>query len=107
MLSLARLTPVFSALFAIAYVIIEQNNLALFTYHPRINEWGWLTEAPRNGPGMYWYGWLASSALAAGVLTLVSAPLLRNRPAQTILGWAVPLACMVLFVYLLRAFFFR
>jgi hypothetical protein len=25
----------------------------------------------------------------------------------SIMGWAVPLICMVLFVYLLRAFFFR
>jgi hypothetical protein len=107
MLSLARLTPVFSALFAIAYVIIEQNNLALFTYHPRINEWGLWTEAPRNGPGMYWFGWLASSALVAGGLTLAAAPLLRDKPAPTIIGWVVPLVCMVLFVYLLRAFFFR
>ena len=107
MLSLARLTPVFSAVFAIAYVIIEQNNLALFTYHPRINEWGWLMEPSRNGPGMYWYGWLASSALVAAGASLVSAPLLRNKEVPSIIGWAVPLVCMVLFVYLLRAFFFR
>ena len=103
----ARLTPIFSAAFAIAYVIVEQNNLALMTYHPRIDEWGWLTQAPRNGPGMYWYGWLASSAVVAAGVTLVSAPLLRQRPSPTLIGWAVPLICMVLFVYLLRAFFFR
>lgn len=103
----ARLTPIFSAAFAIAYVIAEQNNIALMTYHPRINEWGWLTEAPRNGPGMYWYGWLATSFVAAGAVTLASFPFVRERNVPSWLGWAVPIAIMALFVYLLRAFFFR
>ncbi len=103
----ARWTPIFSAAFAIAYVIAEQNNFALFTYHPRIDEWGFLTQAPRNGPGMYWYGWLGTSFVAASIATLIAIPFVRERQVPSILGWAVPLVVMVLFVYLLRAFFFR
>ena len=103
----ARLTPIFSAAFAIAYVIVEQNNLALMTYHPRIDEWGWLTQAPRNGPGMYWYGWLGTACLAAGGVTLAALPFVRQREVPSWLGWAVPIFIMGLFVYLLRAFFFR
>ena len=103
----ARLTPIFSAAFAIAYVIAEQNNFALFTYHPRIDEWGFLTQAPRNGPGMYWYGWLGTSIVAAGAVTAASIPFVRTRSVPVVIGWAVPLVIMALFVYLLRAFFFR
>jgi hypothetical protein len=102
----ARLTPIFAAAFSVIYCIAEQFNIALVTYHPRIAEWGWLTEAPRNGPGMYWYGWLGTAFLGASAVTLLSLPLTRNRAPQWI-GWAVPLATMVAFVYLLRAFFFR
>lgn len=103
----ARLTPIFSAAFAIAYVIAEQNNFALMTYHPRIDEWGWLTQAPRNGPGMYWYGWIATSLVAASGVTLACVPLVRERDVPSWLGWAVPILTMALFIYLLRAFFFR
>jgi hypothetical protein len=104
---IARLSPIFSAAFAIAYVIIEQNNLALFTYHPRINEWGWLMEPSRNGPGMYWYGWIGTSFVVASLATLIAFPVVRQRQVPSWIGWAVPIVIMVLFVYLLRAFFFR
>lgn len=102
----ARVTPVFAAAFAVCYCIAEQFNIALVTYHPRIREWGWLTEAPRNGPGMYWYGWLGAAFIGACAITLASLPFTRHRAPQWI-GWAVPFATMAAFVYLLRAFFFR
>jgi len=103
----ARLTPIFSAVFALAYVIAEQNNFALMTYHPRIDEWGFLTEAPRNGPGMYWYGWIGTSFVVACLATLIAFPVVRQRQVPSWIGWAVPIVIMALFVYLLRAFFFR
>jgi hypothetical protein len=102
----ARFTPVFSAAFALIYCVAEQFNIALVTYHPRLREWGWLTEAPRNGPSMYWFGWVGTAALGALAVAILSLPLTRNRAPQWI-GWAVPLAIMVAFVYLLRAFFLR
>jgi hypothetical protein len=102
----ARFTPVFAAAFAVLYALAEQFNIALVTYHPRIREWGFLTEAPRNGPGMYWYGWVGTAFLGALAISFLSLPLTRNRAPQWI-GWAVPFATMAAFVYLLRAFFFR
>jgi hypothetical protein len=102
----ARLTPVFAATFAVLYAFAEQFNIALVTYHPRIREWGWLTEAPRNGPGMYWYGWVGTAFLGALAIAFLSLPLTRRHAPQWI-GWGVPLATMAAFVYLLRAFFFR
>jgi len=36
---------------------------------------------------MYWYGWLATSALGATAVSLLSWPLVRRWPAQLWLGW--------------------
>ncbi len=103
----ARLTPIFAAAFAVLYLLAEQLNIALVTYHPRIREWGWLTEAPRNGPSMYWYGWLATAFVGACLVCLISLPYTARRMVPTWIGWGVPLATMLAFVFLLRAFFFR
>jgi hypothetical protein len=56
---------------------------------------------------MYWFGWIGSSLAVATALTALSVPILRQRSVPSIIGWVSPLICMVLFVYLLRAFFFR
>jgi hypothetical protein len=94
-MSYTRVFPIFAAAFAIAYVLSVEANWALVTYHPRINEWEWLTKPAKSGPPMYWYGWLGTSFLAAAAISLVA------------IGWAVPLAVMAVFVYLLRSFFLR
>ncbi|MDB5594180.1 MAG: hypothetical protein JWM36_1141, partial [Hyphomicrobiales bacterium] len=47
-------------------------------------------------------------ALVGAVLvSLVSLPFTKSRMLPAWIGWAVPLAVMIAFVYLLRAFFFR
>ena len=56
---------------------------------------------------MYWYGWLTTSALGATLVSLLSWPLVRNRPVQFWLGWTVPLLVIVVFVYFFRDFFLR
>ena len=64
-------TIVFAVVYAVAYVIAVEQNYALFTYHPAIEEFGFLVERPREGPAMYWYGWMATAgiiALVAGVI---------------------------------------
>ncbi|MDB5651467.1 MAG: hypothetical protein JWL62_2987 [Hyphomicrobiales bacterium] len=102
-----RTFPIFGAAFALVYVVAEQWNIALMTYHPRINAWGPWTEAPRSGPAMYWYGWIGTALIGAVLVTLASLPLTKRRLPPAWIGWAVPFAVMALFIYLLRAFFVR
>jgi hypothetical protein len=106
-MNIARTFPVFAAAFAVIYVFAVEQNWALVTYHPRIREWGWLVEPSRSGPAMYWYGWLATSALGAAAASLVALPFMRRWTPPVWLGWAVPLIVMAVFVYLLRGFFLR
>jgi len=104
-MSYTRVFPIFAAAFAIVYVISVEANWALVTYHPRINEWEWLTKPAKSCPPMYWYGWLGTSFLAALAVSLLALPLTRRWSLPVWIGWAVPLAVMLVFVYLLRGFF--
>ncbi|HUL99774.1 MAG TPA: hypothetical protein VLU24_10275 [Mycobacterium sp.] len=108
----ARVFPVFSIAFAVLYVLAMENNWALFTYFARAREFHWLVVAPptpRMGPAMYWYGWLATSALGAGVVATAAALLRADRAAGMWRGlsWAVPLAAIAVLVFLLRGWFIR
>jgi hypothetical protein len=106
-MKLEKVFPVFAAAFAVIYLLAVEQNWALFTYHPKLGEWGWLVEPSRSGPPMYWYGWLATSVLGATLASLLSWPLVRRWPIQYWLGWAVPLVVIVIFVYFFRDFFLR
>lgn len=106
----ARAFPVFSAAFALIYVICMDNNLALVSYFPRPRTWYWLTvtDLPKSaGPGMYWYGWLAVSALGAAAvaaLALLAPARVVGRVAAPA-SWVVPLAAMVFLLVILRSWF--
>jgi hypothetical protein len=104
---LERALPVFTAAFTLIYVAAVERNLALFTYHPRIGEWGFLAEPPRSGPAMYWYGWLATSLIGAAAISIALLPLTAKHRPPPWIGWGIPLAVMLSFVYFLRVFFFR
>ena len=106
-MSISRVFPIFAAAFAVIYVICVEMNWALVTYHPRINEWDWLTKPSRSGPAMHWFGWLGTSFLAASALSLLALPLTRRWQPPVWIGWVVTLAVMCAFVYLLRSFFLR
>lgn len=106
-MSMEKVFPIFAAAFAVIYVLAVEGNWALFTYHPKIGEWGWFAQPVKTGPPMYWYGWLATSALGATATSLLTWPLVSRWSAQFWLGWAVPLAVMFIFVYLFRGFFLR
>jgi hypothetical protein len=99
--------PVFAAAFALIYVFAVEMNWALVTYHPKIGEWDWLTRTSRNGPAMHWFGWLGTSLLGASAVSLLALPVVRRWPAPVWIGWAIPLAVMLAFVYILRNFFLR
>jgi hypothetical protein len=106
-MSMEKVFPIFAAAFAVIYVLAVQYNWALFTYHPKIDEWQWLAQPAKDGPPMYWYGWLVTSLLGASAVSLVSWPLARRWPNQFWLGWVVPIVIVVIFIYLFRGFFVR
>ena len=89
------------------YVVAVEANWALVTYHPRLGEWEWLTKPSKSGPAMYWFGWIGTTILAASAISLLALPLTRRWQPPVWIGWAVPLAVMAVFVYLLRSFFLR
>jgi hypothetical protein len=107
--SYAAFTVTFAAAFSIVYVLAVEYNWALFTYAPATGTWAPLTTAAAAGPSMYWYGWIATAAIAAGaVAALVS--LMPESLARRVWpgwSWAVPIAVLLAFGYLLSGYFLR
>jgi hypothetical protein len=107
---IARAFPVFSAAFAVLYAICMYNNIALVSYFPRTREWYWLTVTtlpPRAGPGMYWYGWLAVSAMGAAAVAALALllPARATERVSSVASWAVPAAGILFFIVILRGWF--
>lgn len=105
----SRALPVFSVAFAVLYVLSMDNNWALFTYLPRSREFDPLVFMPaaKAGPAMYWYGWLATSAIGAAIVAAIVAAMPANGAARrwSVLTWAVPLVVILTIVYILRSWF--
>jgi hypothetical protein len=99
----------FAVVYAVAYVIAVEKNYALFTYHPALQEFGFLVQPPRDGPAMYWYGWIATSAIAALVVSLIACAIPEGMTKRLWSGWswAIPVAVMIVFSYLLKGYFLR
>jgi len=111
-MNMSRVFPVFSVAFAVLYVLSMDNNWALFTYLPRSREFYPLVftpPTPRIGPGMYWYGWLATSAIGAAIVAAAAScgPASWAGRHWSSLAWAVPLAVILVIVYILRSWFIR
>jgi hypothetical protein len=100
---------VFTVAFAVAYMFAVWKNYALFTYHPTLGTVAWGVEKPRDGPAMYWYGWLATAAIAALAACLVASvvPERFARRVWTGWSWAAPIGVLVFFAWLLRGYFLR
>ena len=100
---------IFAATFATAYFLSVLWNLTLLTYHPAIPEIGWGLQTSKDGPAMYWYGWIVSATL----LSLASAILLTMLPRSITekwspdIAWITPSITILSFGWLLRSFFFR
>jgi hypothetical protein len=105
--AIEKLAPIFSAAFALIYIFSVELNWALVTYHPKIHQWVWLVEPSRDGPPMYWYGWLVTSTLGATAVSVLALPFLKDRPTQYWLGWTIPLLVIISVFYLFRDFFLR
>ena len=100
---------VFAVVFAVVYVISVEKNYALFTYHPAVGEFGAGVQQPKDGPAMYWYGWLATSGIAAFVAGLLASLLPAALTRRLWAGWAwvVAAGVMIAFCYILREYFLR
>ena len=108
-MTIGRAFPVFGIAFAVIYIASVYYNLALITYHPQLVQWGPLVEAPRQGPAMYWYGWLLTATLGAGAIAALSL-VLPARPFDrvwSILVWVAPLVLIAFITYILRGYFLR
>ena len=108
-MTISRAFPVFSIAFAVIYIASVQYNLALFTYHPELTQWGPLVQAPKQGPAMYWYGWLATSVIGAAALAGLSlaVPAKALERACAVLVWLVPIVMIGVISYILRGYFLR
>jgi len=100
-----RFVFVFGISFAILYTLFEQMNWPLFTYHPAVGKLDFWMQRARSGegPGMYWYGWLALAFPCASLIgwlsTLVSSKwLYRATVFCCVLAilWSVIFAILVL-----------
>lgn len=105
----ARFVVTFASAYAVVYFFAVTYNWALFSYGPAVGQWTLFTQAAAAGPTMYWYGWIATSALAAaGMAALVA--LLPRRLTHWIwpgFAWLVPVGSIAALVYLLSGYFTR
>jgi hypothetical protein len=105
--TIGRILPVFSAAFALIYVLAVQMNWALLTYHPRLDEWELFAKPVKSGPAMYWYGWILTATIGATAISLAALPLRGRLRTVSWVGWVVPLLVIGAFIYLFRGFFLR
>ncbi len=101
---------VFGISFAILYVVCDMAALPMFTYHPGTDriDLGFTRPRRDEGPAMYWYGWIANSALGAAILGLLAAMLpekIRGKIPPA-LAWIVPVVLLPVLIYSLR-FYWR
>ena len=102
-------TVMFAAVFSVVYVLAVENNWALFSYAPATGTFAPLATPATAGPTMYWYGWIATAAIAAGAVAAIAAVLPESLAKRVWpgLSWAVPVAVVIAFGYLLSGYFLR
>lgn len=103
------LATVFAVSFVVVYLFAVWHNYALFTYHPVLGEIAWGVDKPRDGPAMYWYGWILTAALAASGACGMACVL----PARIVLRlwsgwtWVIAVGVLMMITYMLRNYFLR
>ncbi len=102
-----RAFPVFSAVFPLLYLGVTYFNLALVTYFPTQGELHFLVQRAKEGPSMFWYGWIMTAGLGAVVLSGISLVVPERMAARVSPGWigVIAVGVTVAFVYLLRGWF--
>jgi hypothetical protein len=99
---------VFSITAMVVYVLSDFLGWALFTFHPATGrvEWGQMPPRRGEGPVMYWYGWVATTAIVSTVLAFLATFLPENitRRIPLFLLWLLPLLAVPLMFYTLMSF---
>jgi hypothetical protein len=99
---------VFSLTATVVYVLCDLLGFPLFTYHPATGrlEWGYTLPRRNEGPVMYWYGWLLTTAIVSTVVALLATFLpesvTRRIPLFTL--WVLPIIAVPIMFYTLWSF---
>jgi hypothetical protein len=99
----------FAAVYAAVYYFAVDYNWALFSYGPATGQWLWFNQAASDGPTMYWYGWIATSAIAGAMAGLIACWFPGN-PGKWLwsgLAWLVPVCSIAAIAHLLSGYFIR
>jgi hypothetical protein len=97
-MNVTRTFPVFTIVFTAIYALCVESNWALFSYFPILGkvELGTVAATRDTGPVMYWYGWLATSAIGAVIACVFALMLPRiGEKLWPALCWAIPLVAMI------------
>lgn len=101
----------FAASGTLIYLLCLQFNWPLFTFHPALSrvEWGWGPPRSGEGPAMYWYGWTATTIVAAAVVgflaTLLPESVTKKIPLMLV--WLLPILAIPYLIYDLRSWWFH
>ena len=99
---------VFAVAYPIVYVTATEWNLAAFTYHSAIGQFTLGPSKPIAGPAMYWYGWITTTTVAAGIVAAVAAylpgSLMQRLPPAT--AGVIPILAMATMVALMIKMYF-
>jgi hypothetical protein len=93
----------FSTFGPVIYCVCQFFNWPMFTYHPATNRLVWGYEGPRpgEGPNMLWYGWTATTILAAAAVGLLAMMLPERITGKlpSALIWLFPILTIPYIVY--------
>ena len=97
----------FTAVSAAAYYVVLIENWPLFSYGPAVGEWTLFNHGASDGPTMYWYGWIVTSAIVAVVIAALVSLLAdrTNRWLWSGFAWLVPLGAIAAIFHLLGGYF--
>ena len=98
----------FSLTAMVVYVLSDFLGWALFTFHPGTGrlEWGQMPPRRGEGPVMYWYGWVATTAIVSPIVALLATFLPEHvtRRIPLAILWLLPILAVPIMFYTLMSF---
>jgi hypothetical protein len=96
---------VFTLVFGVGYGVAVYMNYPLFRYYPLVSRYSFHDLVDRSlGPAMSWYGWIATAAIPAVLLTAAIPKRLGDRIPAAVF-WFVPIAMLLAGWYRERSWF--